>query len=901
MPSSSPRPTGTITFLFTDIEGSTALVQRFGEAWPELLERHRRALRAAFAAHGGIEQGTEGDSFFVVFASASDAVAAAVAAQRALSAEDWPVDGEVRVRMGLHTGEGRLSGGDYVGLDVHRAARIGAAGHGGQVLLSEATATLVRERLPTGVGLADLGEHRLKDLPRPERIEQLSIEGLPSDFPTLRTLGARASNVPVALSSFLGREADVRAVRSRLADGSRFITVTGAGGTGKTRLVQEVARRVADDFGGGVTFVPLDAIRDGELIPVEILRALRLDSASPAPPVDRLVDALGDRETLLVLDNLEQASGAGPVVRQLLGALPRLWILASSQAALRIEGEQEYPLQPLDDAAAIQLFVDRARAAQPDFTIDAGNRAAIAAICERLDGLPLAIELAAAQARFLPPAAILGRISDRIDSVASRQPDLPPRQRTLRGAVTWSYDLLDEPERALFRRLSVFVGGATIADLEAFEARRGRAMEALSTLEGLVERSLVSVRRVSAEEHRFVQLQTVRTVARDLLRGEGEEAEALDDHAAVFEALATEAEPELYGRDRRAWLDRLAAEHPNLRAALDHLEASGDLAAALGIAASIWRFWQTRGHLIEARSRLEHLLQLASTRSDLSPLLLSRAEEAAGGVAYWMRSGGDDQIEPHYLRSLELALASGDRNREAWARYNLAFVYDFVAIAIPGKYDREHGAQLRNEALELFRATGDRRGIGESLWALGGNAVALREDPDLARVQLQEAAAILREIGDNYGASWAMASLGFIGLSTGQPEDAEKPFLESARIFLADDDMTGQLLSIQALGALAMLSGDEASAVRFDAVAMRLAREIGLVLPEIDPIVERIRQARARLAPDAIAREERAAETAEARPFLEAALAEREANRAGRDAHLANLERSASAPDGGSG
>jgi len=874
-PRAEAAPTGTVTFLFSDIEGSTKLVERFGDAWPDLLERHRRAMRAAFADNGGVEQGTEGDSFFVVFASPSNAVAAAVVAQRALAAEAWPADGTIRVRMGLHTGEGRLSGGDYVGIDVHRAARIAAAGHGGQVLLSETTASLAGAGLPAGARLVDLGMHRLKDMPRPERLQQLALDGLPSAFPPLRTLGARASNLPVALSSLIGRETDVAAVRARLHD-ARLVTVTGPGGTGKTRLAQEVARQVAGEFDGGATFVPLEALRDATLMPTEILRAMHLDSASTVPPTERLVEAIGDRPTLLVLDNLEQLPDAGAVIGDLLRSMPSVTVLASSQAALHVAGEQEYGLQPLPDSAAVQLFVDRARAVVPDLEIDGANRAAITAIGERLDGLPLAIELAAAQVRLLSPAAILQRISDRIDALATRQQDVPERQRTLRGTVTWSYELLSPAQQALFRRLSVFVGGATIADVEAFEGCRGRQLEALDTLEGLVDRSLVVVRRTAGEEHRFIQLETIRAVARQLLRDAGEEPSALDDHATVFERLAIEAGTQLYRSSRRAWLDRLAAEHDNLRAALDRDVAAGNLSGALEIASGIWRFWQTRGHLSEARNRLNALLALANDRTDLPPALMSRAEEAAGSVAYWMRATAEAEIEPHYRRSLELAVLSGDKDRQAWAMYNLAFAYDFIAIAGRPNFDPDRGMDLRVRALETFREVDDRRGIGESLWAMGGSPAAIRDDADRAREQLREAARVLEEIGDSYGAGWVYTSLGMLELTSGNLAAARVELSKGARIFLADDDLAGQLITMRNFGALASLEGDDPTAVRLDAAVMRLAQRIGVDPPDIEPTMRPIRAARERLSPESIAREEVAAEAVEARPFLESVLAGRD-------------------------
>ena len=868
-------PSGTVTFLFSDIEGSTKLVERFGAGWPELLQRHRAALRGAFADHGGWEHATEGDSFFVAFTSAADAVKAAASGQRALAAEAWPTDGEIRVRMGLHTGDGRLSGGDYVGLDVHRAARIGAAGHGGQVVVSESTAALVQGSLPTGCRLVDLGLHRLKDMPRPERLHQLAIEGLRSEFPALRSLGARASNLPVALSSLVGRDADIEAVNGLLAT-SRLVTVTGPGGTGKTRLVQELARRNAEIYPNGATFVPLEALRDADLIPVEILRALRLDIAAATPPRERVIEALADQEALLVLDNLEQLAEAGPVIADLLGSIPGLRVLASSQAALHVAGEQEYGLAPLPDSAAVVLFVERARSVLPEFGLTDETRPTVTAICERLDGLPLAIELAAAQVRVLAPAAILARITDRLDALGSRRGDLPERQRTLRATVTWSYDLLAEAEQALFRRLSVFIGGATIADIEAFEACRGRSADPLSTLDALVDRSLVVVRRPAAEEHRFALLDTIRSVARELLHEAGEESEALDDFGRVFRALAANAEPELYGGHRRAWLDRLAAEHDNLRAALDHVAGTGDIASALDIAANLWRFWQTRGHLLEARDRLEGLLGMAADQSDLDPALMSRAEEAAGGVNYWMRSVAEDQVEPHYQRSLEFARQAGDKRREAWALYNLAFVYDFVAMTQhPDTADPERALELRRAALETFREIGDRRGIGESLWALGGNSIVMRADPVPSRAYLTEATQVLAEIGDSYGAAWAWTSIGMLDSLSGDLESARTAMLNGAELFLRDDDVPGQILTIQGLGSLAARAGDDRTAVRLGAAAEALARQIGVDPPLIAIIHDPLEAAKARLSPEEIAIEVDAATAIEARPFLEAALAER--------------------------
>jgi predicted ATPase/class 3 adenylate cyclase len=876
-PPASP-PTGTVTFLFSDIEGSTRLAQRFGEDWPALLERHRDALRSAFAPHGW-EQGTEGDSFFITFASATDAVAAAAEAQRTLTASEWPDGGRIAVRMGLHTGEGRLSGNDYVGLDVHRAARIGAAGHGGQVLLSSPTAALIEHDLPAGMRLVDLGEHRLKDLPHPERIHQLVIEGLPSEFRPLRSLGGRTSNVPVALSSLVGRESDIDAVH-RLLAGARLVTVTGPGGTGKTRLVQEVARRFAPEFADGATFVPLEALRDSELIAVEILRSLRLDTAASTPPRERVIEYLAERQALLVLDNLEQLDGAAGVIGDLLRGAPDLKVLASSQAALHVGGEQEYALQPLADAAAVDLFVERARSVRPEFKLEEANRDAVIAICARLDGLPLAIELAAVQVRLLSPGEILARITDRLDALASRQWDLPERQRTLRATVGWSYDLLPEEVRGLFRRLSVFVGGARLAEIEAFERRRGADGDVLAALESLVDRSLVVVRDGSDGESRFAMLETIRTFARGMLRDGDEETVALADHAAVYRALGGTSEAELYGLHRRACLDRLADNHDNLRAALDHLEASSDLEGALDLAASLWRFWQSRGHLLEARERLERLLLLADRTAGLSPALLSRAEEAAGSVAYWRRVSSGSEVEPHYRRSLELAREAGDPDRIAWALHNLAFVYDFVPGLRADASDPDRGLEIRQEALRLFRQVGDRRGIGEALWAIGGNPFVMRDEPERAREQLAEASAVLVEAGDSYGASWAAISLGLLDADTGQPDRARRAIASAAEIFLRDEDLSGELVALQALGSIAARGGDDRTAVRLASLVEQAAHRIGIEAPAIPMIVGPLEAARARLSAEDIAHEAAAAQGADPRAVLEAELSELRAGRA---------------------
>ncbi|HEY6056813.1 MAG TPA: adenylate/guanylate cyclase domain-containing protein, partial [Candidatus Limnocylindrales bacterium] len=455
-------PTGTLTFLFTDIEGSTRLVAALGERFGPLLERHQALLRAAFDARGGVEVATEGDSFFVVFASAGAAVVAAAAAQRALAAEHWPAGVEgVRVRMGLHTGEGRLGGDNYVGLDVHRAARIGAAAHGGQVLLSDVTRALAAESLPDDLVLRDLGEHRLKDLERPERLVQLVVRGLPEEFPPPRTLEA-PTNLPAQVTSFVGRAREVEEIEA-LVRRSRLVTLVGPGGTGKTRLSLRVAERLRQEFAAGAFFVDLSPLIDPALIAATIAHALGVREEPSRPLVQSLEGHLRDLRLLLVLDNFEQVTRGAALVGDLMRAAPGLAVLVTSRVVLHVTGEQEYPVAPLrlpdtdrlpplgmlTGIDSIALFSVRAQAVWPDFVVDAENAAAVAAICARLDGLPLAIELAAARIKLMAPQAILSRLEKRLAILTSTAGDLPERQRSLRGAIEWSHDLLDPTERAL--------------------------------------------------------------------------------------------------------------------------------------------------------------------------------------------------------------------------------------------------------------------------------------------------------------------------------------------------------------------------------------------------------------------------------------------------------------------
>jgi predicted ATPase/class 3 adenylate cyclase len=523
----APLPSGTVTFLFSDIEGSTNLTRQLGPDWPAVLRLHRDLLRAAFTTAGGHELGTEGDSCFVVFPSARAAVAAAAAAQRALTEAAWPQGVSLLVRMGIHSAEAVPDGrdeGNYTGLEVHRAARIAATAHGGQVVLSGQTAALVDERPPAGTTVRPLGAHRLKDFPTPEALYQLVINGLRAEFPPVRTLGSRRADVPYQLTSFVGRASDVAAVE-RLVGESRLLTLTGPGGTGKTRLAIRVAGDMVDRFDDGASFIALAPVADPALVSGAIAQVLGVQDAGDRPLTDTLIDFLRDRKTLLVLDNFEHLMPGTPIVSQLLASAPGLHILATSREILHLAGEQEYPVAPLElpDATdslsaeqllgsdAVVLFVDRARAVVPGFALTDANARAVVEICRRLDGLPLAIELAAARLRILSPEALLERLAHSLDILSGGARDLPSRQKTLRGAIEWSERLLEEPDRLLFRRLAVFRGGWTFEAAEAIVAQlEGSAPDVFEGIASLADKSLVRPLTSTGGESRLLMLETIR-------------------------------------------------------------------------------------------------------------------------------------------------------------------------------------------------------------------------------------------------------------------------------------------------------------------------------------------------------------------------------------------------------
>jgi predicted ATPase/class 3 adenylate cyclase len=548
----SQLPTGTVTFLFTDIQGSTRLLSEAADAYRTLLEDHRRLIREAVERHGGVIFGTEGDAVFAAFDRAVAALAAAADAERALHEHQWPANRQVRVRAGVHSGEVALTDGDYVGLALHEVARISAAAHGGQILVSGTTRELAADAGLPALELRDLGEHRLKDISHPVRLYQLVGDGLLDEFPRPRTPESRPNNLPKQLTSFVGRgELDEG---RRLLAGTRLLTLTGPGGTGKTRLGLQLAAEASDEAPDGVFFVPLDAVRDPAVVPSAIVGALGLPdagSSGAALPLSRLADHLRHRSVLLVLDNFEQVVDAAPVVAELLREAPKVRAIVTSRIPLQISGEQELPIPPLSvpqqgaesavqalRSAAVKLFVERATAARPDFRLTDENAGAVVDIVRRLDGLPLAIELSAARTRVLSVQALAERLDQPLAMLTGGARDRPARQQTLRRTIDWSYELLEQADRTLFERFSVFASGACLVEAEPVcgpPAELGE--EVLDGLVSLSEKSLMRPVPRAMEEPRFAMLATIREYAADRLAGRPD-AEALRRrHAEAYLAL----------------------------------------------------------------------------------------------------------------------------------------------------------------------------------------------------------------------------------------------------------------------------------------------------------------------------------------------------------------------------
>jgi predicted ATPase len=677
------------------------------------------------------------------------------------------------------------------------------------------------------VELVDLGEHRLKDLPHPERLFQLTIDGLPRDFPPPRSLDARPNNLPAQMSSFIGREEVIGDVEAALEE-TRLLTLTGPGGTGKTRLALELAHRQLPAFLDGVWFVDLSAVTDPSVIPTEIAIALEATRDPGASVFQSLEEHLRDRKLLLVLDNFEQVLDAAMAIEHLLSHAPGLKVMVTSRSVLSVYGEREYPVPPLrlpDPASskildalshseAVSLFVERARAVRPDFRITGENALAVAEICERLDGLPLGIELAAVRVNVLTPEAMLPRLDERLSLLTSGPRSLPERQRTLRGAIDWSYRLLEEPARRLFARLATFFGGGT---LEAIEAVCDPDLGApvLDLLGSLVDDSLLRRTETPGGEVRFQMLETIREYAAERLDAEPDAEDVRRRHALYFLSLATTAEPHLVGADQKEWLDRFDHDHDNIRAALKWTIQAGEVRAGQEAAGALWRFWHQRGHLGEGRRKLEHLLQ-APGGDERTPQRF-KALTGAGGLAYWQNDY--PATERFYSEALEVARELGDTRSIAEALFNLSFL-DRI------RDDQEEGMAKLRTVHEMATSIGDRQLAADSLWLLGNRE--LQEDrPEEGLPMIEEALGIYRDLGNLFATADSVSGLGSYYRRIGDTETARSMQREALEMFVEVGNPTGIAMVLEEIAMIETMEGQHERALRLAGAADALKGEIG--------------------------------------------------------------------------
>jgi predicted ATPase/class 3 adenylate cyclase len=764
-------PTGTVTFLFTDIEGSTTRWEHHPEAMREALARHDTLLRSVITAHGGFVFKMVGDAVYAVFANAPDAMIAALAGQRAVAAAEWGEIGPLRVRMALHTGIAQSRDDDYFGPTLNRVARILATGYGGQVLLSAATFELVRDSLPEAGSMKSLGEHPLKDLLRPEEVYQLVIPELPDEFPPLKSLSQRPHNLPMQPTPFVGREQEVTSLCKLLHRPEvRLVTLTGPPGIGKTRLALQVAAELSDVFADGLFLIPLAPVNDPEQVVPTIIQTLGISELSTRSFLTLLKSALKDKQMLLLLDNFEQVIDAAVQVAELLATCPKLKIIVTSQVVLRLQAEREFAVPPLSlpnlkrlpaiaalsQYEAVALFIQRAQAVKPDFAVTNANAPAVAGICARLDGMPLAIELAAARVKLFPPQALLIRLEQGLAVLIGGARDLPVRQQTLRGAIAWSYNLLSGEEQTLFRRLAVFVDGCSWQAAEQVCTAAGTLnSDILEGLSSLLDKSLLRQQESSASEPRFWMLQTLREFGLEMLTSTGETESTWQAHAEYYLAMAEQAEPQLLGKGQARWSAQLEQEHENLRAALTFLLEQTRVQAGtpdgqqqaerfLRLCVALLWFWSVLGHIREGLNFLERALAEAGT---VGAALHARALFTAADLAYTLD-------------------------------------------------DFKRAEMLCGESLKLYRELGDKAGMADSL-TMQGSIASVRGQYALARSRLEEGAVIFQEVGDRGKRGGCFTELAYITTEQGQYERA-RLLLEESLILMSDQANVGFVRCLQA-------------------------------------------------------------------------------------------------------
>jgi predicted ATPase/class 3 adenylate cyclase len=870
----SGLPEGTITFLFTDIEGSTRMWEEHAEAMKVALRRHDTLLRRVIPEYRGYVFKTVGDAFHAAFPSPADAVAASLAAQQALAAERWGVPGGVRVRIALHTGAAESRDGDYFGPTINRIARLLSTGHGGQVLLFRSTYDLAHDALPAGVSVRDLGQHRLKDLAGPEQIYQLVAPGLPAEFPPLASLEAFPNNLPVQLSNFIGRDREIAQAKEILST-ARLLTLTGPGGGGKTRLALQVAADLVDEMADGVWLAEFATLSDPMLLTQAVAASLGLRDQSERPILSVLTGFLQSRRVLLVLDNCEHVvNECAQFADQLLRACSHLRILATSQTPLGIPGEVVLTVPPLslpDPSRApsaeqltqyesVRLFVERAALIRPGFMVTSDNAAAVTQIVRQLDGIPLAIELAAARAKMMSVQQISDRLDDRFRLLTAGGRTVAPRQQTLKAAMDWSYDLLTEPERTLLRRLSVFGGGWTLEAAEAVCAEgQVEGGQVLDLLGRLVDRSLVLVHDTGRGSTRYQMLETVRQYGQDRLQESVEDVRTRTRHRDWFLILAERANRYLQGAEQGAWLDLLELEHDNLRLALEWCRTAGDdLEYLLRLTGALSKFWEVRGYWTEGRMWLDGAIEQTKSRPTPSRV------NVMNGAAYLAAFQGDyakavalteESLElsrklgdkrgtmacltmlgleacrlEKYERAAELGKESLGLSQEVgdwWGAVDSRIVLAFVARA---QGDSQRASTLLEEIVSQVRQVGDRWRLSMALNNLG---LVKRELGDYPRAKdvLEETLALTIEIGDKWGVAFARSNLGIVAWYQGDLPRAAEQFAQSLRLRVEVGEKRGIVVSLLGLGAVAIGQGDAERAARLFAGAEALRETIGVPVP----------------------------------------------------------------------
>lgn len=821
-------PSGTVTFLFTDIEGSTKLAQEYPESWESLRERHHAILQSAMDAHNGYVFQIIGDAFCVAFHTVKDGLNAAVNAQRKLQSEDWD-ERSIKVRMGLHTGAAEFRGSDYRGyLTMARVQRVMSTAYGGQILLSNASAELIRGEMPEGIHLRDMGENRLKGLLNLERLWQVVVADLPQDFPPLQTLNSIPNNLPIQVTNFVGREEEIGEIKELLST-TRLLTLTGSGGAGKTRLSLHVAAEVLDRFKHGAWFIELAPLSDPSLVPFAVASALGLREEPGRPLTRTLMDWLSDKELLLILDNCEHlVEACARLADEILHTSRATRILATSREALGIAGESIYRVPSLptpnpdekilidqfEQYAAVRLFIDRATQALSTFQVTNANAPAVAEICYRLDGIPLAIELAAARVKALSVEKIAERLDDRFRLLTGGSRTALPRQQTLRSMIDWSHSLLSDSERVLFRRLSVFAGGWTLEAAEYVCPGDGLEIgDILDLSSSLVDKSLV-VKDENQYGLRFHMLETIRQYANEDLEKNAEPDAFRRRHADYFANLAQEVEQRHWSPDQLQWTGRLESERENLREALRWSAVRDRERAFLQLAGNLWRFWGMRGSIVEGRLWLDQALKICEANIDaLEKQLIVYVLAGAGEIARYQ-----NDFERALMLKYELLRICQQWGEEKWA----AAILNDLAIMYADHEECERSLVLAQEALALRRKLGHPSGIAHALSGLFFAHMCL-DEPQAAQNAIEEAIQISRDEQFQEGVALGLISLMFVAIHQERYADVERIWYEFLPLSqeLADQDITASGIYVQ--GILAAAQRQVRKAARLFGIAEQIA------------------------------------------------------------------------------